>query len=92
MDLYKGLLGTTFHEELPGESFPWQTVTELIDDNRVLIENHRGVTAYSCDKILVRLPGGRLCITGNDLCIACMTRQRLIIKGIISGITICKER
>ncbi|MBR4864664.1 MAG: YabP/YqfC family sporulation protein [Oscillospiraceae bacterium] len=81
-----------FGEELPGESMPWQTVTELIDNTRVLIENHRGIIAYSCEKILIKLPTGHLCVTGCDLCVACMSRQQLIIKGTILSITVTKGK
>ena len=92
MKLDNRFRGFTFSEELPGESLPWQTVTELVDDRRLLIENHRGITAYSSEKILIKLHCGQLCVIGCDLCIACMTKQRLIIKGTISSISVLRGR
>lgn len=92
MNMEKFSRNNLFDQELPCETMPWQTVTELIDNKRVLIENHRGIIAYNCEKIIIKLPGGHLCVTGCDLCISYMTRQQLIINGNILTIAITKGK
>ena len=79
-----------FHAELPGETVPGQPIAELIGDNRVFIENHKGVCAYCCNKITVRVSFGQLCVFGTDLMLANMTKQHLVITGHISEIIIQK--
>lgn len=71
----------TDHADLPGEPLPGQCVVELAGDKRVLVENHRGVTQYSPEKIGIRVPYGTVCISGCALSLQQMTKERLVIAG-----------
>ena len=77
--------------DLPDEVFPGQTLIEIVDGNRVLIEHHHGVIEYAEEKICIRLPWGILQICGNALHLRCMTRCKLVICGCIHGITLVRE-
>lgn len=77
--------------DLPDEVFPGQTLIEIVDGNRVLIEHHRGVIEYGHEKICVRLRIGILQICGNTLHLRCMTRSKLVICGCIHGITLIRK-
>ena len=72
--------------ELTGEPLPGQPVAELWSNRRVLIENHRGIVAYSREKIAVKVKFGLLEVTGEDLSLTRMTGETLIISGKISEI------
>ena len=72
--------------ELPEEAAPGQTVTELLDDGRVLIENHRGIVRYSPEAVTVRTGFGEIAVTGTQLKLTQMTRQLLIISGTVTEI------
>lgn len=74
--------------DLPGESLPGQTVVELSDDRRALIENHNGISEYGRDKICVRVRYGRVEIRGCGLEIAKMTREQVVIMGRIQSIAL----
>lgn len=74
--------------EIPGETLPGQCVLELLGENRVLIEGHRGVTQYSQEKIGVRLRFGTVCICGCGLELRHMTQGQLVIQGRIEAITL----
>ena len=74
--------------ELSMESLPQQPIIELAGDRRVLIENHCGVKAYSREKILVRVQYGYVCVCGCGLELRRMTREQLVIRGKIDGITL----
>lgn len=74
--------------DLPGESFPGQVLVEIAGENRVLIENHRGVGAYSPQKIGVKVPYGMIEITGAGLDLRSMTREQLVIAGQIEAVTL----
>jgi len=67
--------------DLPVESMPGVPLVEVIGDKRVLVENHRGVVAYGCNEIKVKVAYGFLCITGSGLQLACMSKQQLVIVG-----------
>lgn len=74
--------------DLPGEIFPGQSILELMGDSRVLIEQHRGVTQYSREKIGVKVRFGVVCICGCELELIHMTKEQLVIRGRIDAITI----
>ena len=74
--------------DLPGEAIPGQTVVELVDDRRVLIESHNGVTEYGREKICVRVRYGRVEICGCGLELARMTKDQLVITGHIQDIVL----
>lgn len=63
-------------------------IVELAGDRRVLVENHLGVMGYSTDRILVKMKFGCVCICGCGLEILRMTREQLVIRGRIDGITL----
>lgn len=77
--------------DLPGEAMPGIPVVELLGDNRVLIECHRGVTEYSCEQIGVKVSFGCLCIRGCGLHVRFMTKEKLIISGKMESITLIRR-
>ena len=74
--------------ELPGESLPGQVLVEILGDNRVLIEHHRGVCEYSQERIGVNAKFGIVVVYGSQLELRSMTRAQLIITGKIDGISL----
>ena len=86
--------GRNFLERLAEESdlvmepLPGQPIVELAGDGRVLIENHQGVKAYGREKILVRVKYGYVCVCGCGLELHRMTREQLVIRGKIDGISL----
>lgn len=77
--------------DLPDEVFPGQTLIEIVDDRRVLIEHHRGVQEYGQERICVRVTFGVLQVCGKALHLRCMTRNQLVICGCIQGITLLRK-
>ena len=73
---------------LPSESIPGETLIELIGCRRVLIEKHLGVTCYSRENITIKTTFGKLCVSGCDLHLDCMSKEQLIINGNITGISL----
>lgn len=74
------------------EPMPGQTIVELAGENRVLIENHNGVKAYSCEKIVVKVPYGFLSVCGCGLELQRMSRDQLVIRGKIESISLHRRR
>ena len=74
--------------ELPAEPLPWQPIIELVGDQRVLIERHKGVTQYGCKEIHVKLSFGYVQVTGCNLELARMTKQQLVISGRIDCVSL----
>jgi sporulation protein YqfC len=76
--------------ELPGENLPMQPLVEICADRRVLIENHKGVTEYSRERIGVGVRFGRIIVTGNDLRLCQMSGCQLVISGNIQQVELCR--
>ena len=80
-DLLRDMLSSA---ELPGELMAGMPLMELTGSRRLLLENHRGVTEYTPERICVGVCGGTVCVSGRCLTIARMTARQLIITGHIA--------
>lgn len=74
--------------DLPGESVPGQVLVEITGENRVLIENHRGVREYSRERISVNVKYGLLQVCGSFLELRCISKAHLVISGCIDSVVL----
>lgn len=74
--------------DMLGEPVPGQLIVEIASDNRVLIENHQGITQYDKNKICVKVKFGYIAVCGTCLELNQMTRYQLIISGKIDAVTL----
>lgn len=77
-----------FAADLPDAPLPGLPLVELSGQNRVLIENHLGVTQYGRESISVRVKFGQIRVSGCDLELARMTKEQLVITGRIDGVSL----
>ena len=75
---------------LYSETLPGEPLIEIVGSRRVLIEHHKGVTAYSCDEIRICVSYGQICICGTNLELICMTKDQLIVTGVINNILLLR--
>lgn len=61
-------------------------LVELAGQNRVLVENHFGVLAYSPEEIQIKVSYGKIIVTGCKLEIMQLTRNQLVICGQIDAV------
>lgn len=71
-----------------GLSIPLETLSSMPfgtfrGKSELSIENHRGILAYSTDAIAVSVDRGQIVVRGNDLTIAGMGKDRLLIRGTV---------
>lgn len=85
-DILRRIAQQTQDQLLPG-----QCLVELAGTGRVLIENHRGVRAYSRECILVKVDFGCVRVWGSCLELAKMTREQLVILGRIEGVRLLRR-
>ena len=78
--------------DLPLEPLPRIPLVELAGENRILIENHKGLVEYGCDEIQVKVSYGVLCVCGRRLCVVNMTQSRVVIAGCIDKISIIRGK
>ena len=78
--------------ELETEPVPARPIIEIAGDQRVLVENHRGVSAYSTERILVNVAYGAVCVCGCNLQLIRMTKEQLVIQGRIDAISLQRRR
>ena len=77
-----------FHADLPSEPIPHAPLVELMNDQRVLIENHHGVSLYGKEEIRIKVKFGQILVFGENLEIACMSGRQIILVGKINGISL----
>ena len=82
---------SAFRADLATESIPGIPLVEILGCQRVLIENHKGLTMYGCNEIRVKVSYGQLSICGSGLELASMTKQQLIITGQIDGLSLLRR-
>lgn len=73
---------------LYGEPLPGIPLVEIWDQKRVLIENHQGIVGYGCEEILVKVRFGRICVCGENLKLAKMSKEKLVITGKICAVNL----
>lgn len=76
--------------DLPDEPIPGRPLVEIIDNCSVLIENHKGVNAFTDTMIRVKVKSGSVCVCGDKLELARMTKGQLIIRGCIESVQLCR--
>ena len=74
--------------DMDDNSLAHRPIVEIAGDCRVLIENHYGIQGYSRERILVKVKYGCICICGGCLEILRMTREQMVIRGRIDGVTL----
>ena len=74
--------------QLHEERLPGTALVEIVGDKRVLIECHAGVSAYSQERITVKVPFGTVTVCGCGMTLTLMTREKLVISGRIDGISL----
>lgn len=67
-------------------------VIEIAGEKRVLIENHCGVREYGPEKISVNVKYGFINVCGEQLELAQMTKEQLVICGNISGVSLIRRQ
>lgn len=77
-----------FAADLPDAPLPGLPLVEISGQDRVLIENHLGVTQYGRESISVRVKFGQIRVSGCDLELARMTKEQLVITGRIDGVSL----
>lgn len=78
--------------ELESEPMPAQPIIEVAGDSRVLVENHRGVSAYSTQRILIKVSFGTVCVCGCGLQLIRMTKEQLVIRGRIDSVSLQRRK
>ena len=76
------------HAKESADSVPYQTIIEIVGDQSVLIENHRGVITYGKEKVITKVKFGSVAVCGCNLEIKHMSREQLVISGSIQNISL----
>lgn len=71
--------------------FPGMPVVEMVGDRRILIENHKGVVQYGTEEICVKVKFGIVRIFGAGMELAKMTKEQLVVTGIIKSLAIQRK-
>jgi len=75
--------GTNGIAPLPGVS-----LIEICGQNRILIENHRGIIAYEVRQIQIKVSFGCIVVCGQNLKLRNMSKEKLVITGKICCINL----
>lgn len=77
--------------DLLEEPLPAQPIVEIAGCGRVLIEHHLGVIAYCQERIVIKMKYGSVHVCGNYLELSRMSREQLIIRGQIEGVSLLRR-
>ena len=72
--------------ELPEDALLGSAKLTVTAGRRAMVENHRGILAYADTRIVIRLPRGRLALSGSDLRLLAMTSDSIFIGGHIQNV------
>ena len=78
-----GNIGQWLHS--PGEAKA-KTLVELVGQQRLVVEHHRGIACYGEEEIVVKASFGLVCISGKGMRLCCMSREQLCIRGKIDQV------
>lgn len=72
--------------ELPGDVLMDVARVTLVGDVELMIENHRGLVEYTQTKVVLNVPKGQLAVSGDELEIATITPDQVIVLGRVRGV------
>ena len=58
-----------------------RTLAEIYGNERILVEQHRGILGYGEECIRIGTSYGELVVEGRGLRLCCMSRSQLVIRG-----------
>lgn len=64
---------------------------ELTGENRVLMENHHGILAYSTEEIKVKVSFGCIVVLGERLFLRELSKEQLVIWGRIDSVRLVRR-
>lgn len=91
-ELYDFVASVSGNLGIPPEILSGLPVIELTGDSAIMIEQHRGITAYSEEEICVGVNFGTVCVHGSKLMVHVMNRDRIIIYGVIEAVQLERRR
>jgi len=65
---------------------------EVVGHLQFRVENHRGVEQYDPHRVVLRIPDGRLIVTGRDLVIGWIDRNELLVTGQVRSLVFKADR
>ncbi len=74
---------------LPSELVPGVPRVTLHGSGQVSVENHGGIRIYPSQCVEVRTRDGLLRICGDGLQLAAMTREEIVVSGLIVSVEYC---
>lgn len=63
-------------------------VIEIKGDSSAVIEEHRGIGAYSEEQIVILHRKGRIVISGSELSLRSMSREQIVVTGRIDHLSL----
>ena len=75
-----------------GELFPKEVVSDMprvtvTGNERVHVEQHKGLIAYQPEEVVFRVAAGRLTVLGKELRFRLYTSNEAIVTGYVDGVT-----
>lgn len=67
-------------------------IVEICGYRRVLIERHMGVARYNTDEILIKVKYGMISLSGMNMHLCKMCKERLVVTGQIDSVTLLRGK
>ena len=77
--------------ELPADIIMDLPLLMLVADNKLYLENHKGISYFQSEEIKIKIKSGFIILKGRSLSISEINRESLSISGKILSIS-CEQR
>lgn len=77
-----------FLTDLADATMPGVPLVEIAGYNRVLVEHHLGITQYGPERVCIKVKFGEIQICGAQLVISKMSKEQLVICGMIESVSV----
>lgn len=78
--------------EIPPEVLVNVPRVEVVGHLQFRVENHRGLEQYEPNRVVLRIPDGRLVVTGRDLMIGWIDRNEVLVTGQVRSLVFKGDR
>lgn len=78
--------------DLAKKALDIEPLVELAGKNRVLVENHCGITEYGSERIGIKVKHGCIYVLGCGLSLLYMSEEKIVITGSVRGVQMDEMR
>ena len=77
--------------EIPGEAMFALPTVQWTGEDTLVVQNHLGIADYTPAAVVIDTRCGQYRVQGEELYLELFSREMLVLRGNIGGITLCRQ-